>query len=62
MNSKKGQTLADFVVECSLTELDLQDRSEGETCLVTEVQPTQSSWTPYMDGSLTSDISGVGVN
>lgn len=39
----KGQALANFVVECSFTEPDSQDRSEGVICLVTGVQPLQSS-------------------
>lgn len=54
----KGQALADFVVECSFFE---SNSSEAVVGSVTDVQPVHSSWTLYVDMSLTLDVSGAGV-
>lgn len=56
--SIKGQALVDFVVECSFSEPDSLDAVVGS---VTDVQLVHTSWTLYVDGSLTSDVNGVRV-
>lgn len=57
----KGQALTDFVVECSLSELDLEDQLGAAVSSVIDIQSVQTSWTLYMDGSSNSDISGASV-
>lgn len=45
----KDQTLVNFVVECSFSELDHRDQLGVEVNLVVDAQPIQSSWTFYVD-------------
>lgn len=57
----KGQALADFIVECSFSEPDSDGQESGMVGSVSEVQSVLKSWTLYVDGSLTSDISRAEV-
>jgi len=58
----KGQALADFMVECSFSEANVElPETETSDRAVAVLQHGQSAWTLYVDGSSTVNVSGAGI-